>query len=48
MTAHDEHADESEVRQTAPQGPFTMRNVAVGFVVLVIGLLVTFGIPLLS
>lgn len=49
MTAHDsETVDESISRQTAPQGSFTMRDVALGFVVLVIGLLVTFGIPLLS
>lgn len=43
-----EHTDwEPEGRQTAPQGPYTMRDVAVGFVVLVIGALVVFGIPLL-
>lgn len=47
MTADEPEADAGPVRQTAPQGPYTMRDVAVGFVVLVIGLLVTFGIPLL-
>jgi hypothetical protein len=48
----DEHEEEFQPefvteRQTAPQGPYTGRDVAVGFVVAVVGLLVTFGIPLL-
>lgn len=49
MSDHDpEHTDwQPDERRTAPQGPYTMRDVAVGFVVLVIGALVVFGIPLL-
>jgi hypothetical protein len=34
-------------RQTAPQGPYTTRDVAVGFIIAAVGLVVTFGIPLL-
>lgn len=34
-------------RTTAPQSPYTMGQVGVGFVVLLVGLLVVFGIPLL-
>lgn len=34
-------------RTTAPQSPYTMRQVGIGFVVLLVGLLVAFGIPLL-
>jgi hypothetical protein len=49
---HDSGADvghdlEAE-RTTAPMGEYTVRDVGVGFVVLVVGLLVTFGIPLLA
>lgn len=54
-TEEDEGAEEGEEfepeyateRQTAPQGPYTSRDVAVGFVVAAVGLAVTFGIPLL-
>jgi heme-binding NEAT domain protein len=34
-------------RTTAPQSPYSMKQVGIGFVVLLIGLLVAFGIPLL-
>lgn len=34
-------------RDTAPHGPYTMRDVGVGFAVALVGLLVTFGVPLL-
>lgn len=34
-------------RQTAPQGPYTQRDVVVGAVVALVGVLVTFGVPLL-
>ncbi|MFB6189852.1 MAG: hypothetical protein ABEI57_08200 [Halapricum sp.] len=37
---------EPPLRSTAPQSDFTMRQVAIGFVVLVVGLVVTFGLPL--
>ena len=33
-------------RETAPQSPYTSRDVAVGVVVAVIGVAVTFGLPL--
>ncbi|WP_457852038.1 DUF7550 family protein [Halalkalicoccus salilacus] len=33
-------------RTTAPQSPYSMRQVGIGFVVLVVGLLVVFGVPL--
>jgi len=39
-----EHATE---RTTAPQSPYTNRAVAVGAAVAAVGVLVTFGIPLL-
>ena len=38
---------EWEERRTAPQSPYTTRDVAVGAVVALVGLLVTFGVPLL-
>lgn len=34
-------------RTTAPQSPYSTRDVAVGALIAVVGLLVTFGIPLL-
>jgi hypothetical protein len=34
-------------RTTAPQSPYSMKQVGIGFAVLLIGLLVAFGIPLL-
>lgn len=51
MTA--DHADDSDhvapsvpsgERETAPQSPFNTRQVAVGFVVLAVGLALTFGL----
>ncbi|WP_411714010.1 hypothetical protein [Natronomonas sp.] len=48
MADHDDHDDESnEGRTTAPQSDYSMREVAIGTVVALIGLGVTFGIPLL-
>lgn len=55
MTDTDEQADEDEhahdppetERTTAPQSPYSMRDVAVGAVVALLGLLLTFGVPLL-
>ena len=44
-----EHADEeSEGRTTAPQSEYTARQIGIGAVVALVGLLVTFGIPLLT
>ncbi|PSQ23696.1 hypothetical protein BRD04_02670 [Halobacteriales archaeon QS_9_67_17] len=43
---HDHPDDESE-RTTAPQSDYTNRDVAVGAVVALVGLLVVFGVPLL-
>ena len=33
-------------RETAPQTPYTMRQVGIGFLVLVVGAVVAFGVPL--
>ncbi|WP_101296609.1 DUF7550 family protein [Halegenticoccus soli] len=33
-------------RSTAPQSPYSMRQVGIGFAVLLVGLAITFGIPL--
>ena len=45
-----EHADEPTdglwARSTAPQSPFTTRQVWTGAVVLVVGLAIAFGLPL--
>lgn len=34
-------------RTTAPQSPYSTKDVVVGFVILAVGLLVTFAVPLL-
>jgi hypothetical protein len=34
-------------RTTAPQSPYTMRQVGIGFAILLVGLLIAFGLPLL-
>lgn len=51
---HEDEAEKDEFdsvyetgRDTAPQGPYSMRDVGVGFAVALVGILVTFGIPLL-
>ncbi|TMT86253.1 hypothetical protein E2L06_06440 [Haloterrigena sp. H1] len=51
-TDHDSGADvghdlEAE-RTTAPMSPYSARDVAVGFVVMLVGAAVAFGIPLLT
>lgn len=45
----DEHDKEIEQigRVTAPQQEYSMRQVGLGFVVLLVGLVVAFGVPLL-
>ncbi|MFB6172507.1 MAG: hypothetical protein ABEJ23_08220 [Haloarculaceae archaeon] len=44
----DDHGSEfATERQTAPQSPYTGRDVGVGFVVALVGIAITFGIPLL-
>ncbi|WP_185715475.1 DUF7550 family protein [Halocatena pleomorpha] len=35
-------------RQTAPQQPYTMRDVGVGIVVAIVGLAIVFGVPILT
>lgn len=35
-------------RQTAPQEPYTMHDVGVGAVVAIIGMVIVFGIPILT
>ncbi|MFC7133330.1 MULTISPECIES: DUF7550 family protein [Salinibaculum] len=37
---------EPPLRSTAPQSEYTMGQVAVGFVIMLVGLVVTFGLPL--
>ena len=39
--------DEEVGRTTAPQSPYTDRQVGIGFAVLAVGLLVAFAVPLL-
>lgn len=34
-------------RTTAPQSPYTVREVAIGLLVLAVGVVVAFGLPLL-
>lgn len=43
---HVEPAIPSGERSTAPQSPYDTRDVAIGFVVLAIGLALTFGVAL--
>jgi hypothetical protein len=48
MTEHDDHEDEAEEgRTTAPKSDYTGREIAIGAVVALVGLLVVFGIPFL-
>jgi hypothetical protein len=44
---HHPHSDEDEGRVTSPMQEFTTGQVGIGFVVLLVGLAVTFGLPLL-
>lgn len=45
---HEHHSHESsEERTTAPQSDYTSRDVAIGFVVTLVGMAVVFGVPLL-
>lgn len=47
---HDHHPHESEYvteRETAPQSDYTTRDVAVGFLVALVGMVVAFAVPLL-
>lgn len=47
-SAADVGHDVSEGRTTAPMSPYSTRDVGVGAVVLAIGLIVAFGLPLLA
>jgi len=47
-TDHDSAADGEAERTTAPMSPYSARDVAVGFVVMLVGVAVAFGIPLLT
>lgn len=38
---------EPPFRRTAPQSEFTQKQVAIGFIVLLVGFALTFGVPLL-
>jgi len=44
--AHGHGDDHENGRSTAPQSAYTTRDVAVGWVVALVGLVVTFGIPI--
>jgi hypothetical protein len=44
---HHPHGDEEDGRITSPMQDFTTGQVGIGFVVLLVGLAVTFGLPLL-
>ena len=44
---HHPHDDEEEGRVTSPMQDFTTGQAGIGFVVLLVGLAVTFGVPLL-
>jgi len=44
---HDHHPEGAAGRSTAPQSEYTARDVAFGVLIAAVGLLVTFGIPLL-
>jgi hypothetical protein len=44
---HDDHPGDAAGRSTAPQSEYTARDVVFGAVVGAVGLLVTFGLPLL-
>ncbi|WP_168192949.1 MULTISPECIES: hypothetical protein [Halostella] len=53
MTGEDEHGhqdtdapDVEPGRETAPQSPYSMQQVGIGFAVLAVGLAVAFAIPL--
>ena len=53
MSDHDDHADhghdvEGLERVTSPMQSYTMGQVGIGIAVLVIGLVVTFALPLLA
>ena len=50
MTDEEEHEEETTegiwARSTAPQSPYSMGQVGTGMVIFVIGLVITFGIPI--
>ena len=43
---HTDHHDHESGRSTAPQSEYTTRDVAVGWTVAVVGLVLTFGVPI--
>lgn len=45
-TSNERAGEYATERSTAPQSPYSTRDVAIGFVVLAVGLLITFAIPL--
>ena len=48
MTPDETTEDIDEVRSTAPQSPFTGRDVAIGFGVLLLGIGIAFAVPYLG
>lgn len=47
-TAADVGHDPDAPRVTAPMSEYTIRSVVIGFCVLVVGVAITFGVPLLA
>jgi hypothetical protein len=43
---HDDHPDDDEGRVTSPMQAFSTGQVGIGFLILLVGLAVTFGLPL--
>ncbi|MFB6296651.1 MAG: hypothetical protein ABEH66_07430 [Halobacteriales archaeon] len=49
MTEHDSEDEEAEApwkRSTAPQSPYTGREIGLGIAVALVGFLIAFGLPL--
>jgi hypothetical protein len=43
---HSDHHDHEEGRTTAPQSEYSGRDVTIGWAVAIVGIVVTFGVPL--
>lgn len=44
----DDHGTPATGRSTAPQSAYSSRDVGIGFVVLLLGLVLAFGVPILA
>lgn len=51
MSDEEEHEEETPAgiwaRTTAPQSPYSMSQVGAGLVIFVVGLMITFGVPMM-